>query len=697
MAEFKKIIKTAFLVFSATSISFAIGCNNVTSLASTSENKKKHDDKNKQNSNDSNLNQNINQNQPKTTTSENPVLASANVNNKPTDTQKLETKEENSNNSINVSSNTISNQTEKNDSEPKKQLNNTKQNTQKNTIDNWADDNANNFLNLVAKDKLNELISQNQKLFYDYKSKRILLMPTETRYLNQKSLPDDRSPLYIFELNDNNTEYQLANDENPINTNKSGKVFINSLINYQKDGDFVIVKYRIAKYISGQDPKISERVYQNKFNLKQEDQSAENKDKIIPKPTANANQYQSVTVATPTPNTIKDKTQITSENKSVFVRPPFGVKFQVVSHSDCPPIVVVFDHLDSPGPKTNSSYYESKVLTNSSLFHQRFGNLEVPKNGAQEFSEFMALPNVLEFYKKLSGNDESLVIFGGDTNIDAKNFKIDKYFPQEVNKVLVSQTNTPLKDWYTSLNTKGGYSNPYDKMYYLNGEDASYNTITTEDNPNLIYKIDIYKIFNEFFDRSDRPTNKSYNWYDSSNSKGNYDSNIRNKISDHAPVFVDVKLNHITLATAPSLVSEYLKAKNTLRISHWNILNYGNKNVNKYASAKDLKIKAIAEVIKKSGFDITGLTEINNGNGESVKLILNELNKDGGNYKLIIQNQKDTIWTNNYRFFSGAQTEQVAIIYNANVLNLSNFNTINQPFASYLSEFPLYGEVTQLK
>ncbi|MGZ9755566.1 hypothetical protein ACXYRP_00925 [Mycoplasma sp. 5912] len=374
------------------------------------------------------------------------------------------------------------------------------------------------------------------------------------------------------------------------------------------------------------------------------------------------------------------------KNQTVFVRPPFGVKFEIKNNTQMPPIITVFDHLDSPGAKlkNSSKYSESFVKTTSELYKSRFNNLVVKKNGAQEFSEFVAIPQLLNYYKNLDSNNESLVIFGGDTNIDSSNFKVDKYFSSDVHRVLVSDS-PKNPDWYTSLNTKSGYANPYDKMYYLNGEDSYYDTITTSDDANLKFKVDTYKAFKEYI--------KNTNQYAGYDKDKNFNWNIRYRISDHAPVFTDVKVKNITVNTAKSTDSNYPKPANTIRIAHWNIENYGKKTTD-YKSTADFKIDAIATLIKKVGFDVIGLTEINDKQGNSVNYILDELNKNGGNYKLILQPREQTLWQDTkYAFFQGGATEQIAIIYNANVLQPTNFTKTNQNSASFRESINLYGEV----
>ncbi|WP_322910992.1 hypothetical protein [Mycoplasmopsis felis] len=373
------------------------------------------------------------------------------------------------------------------------------------------------------------------------------------------------------------------------------------------------------------------------------------------------------------PNTGSDLNSYQS-NKTVFVRPPFGARFKLKNNTNAPSIITIFDHLDSPGKTSNSRYIEGNV---------EHKTLKGGKNGSQEFSEFIAIPQVMNYFKGLANETNSLIMFSGDTNIDAKNFHFDNVFPSNINKV----TNSLKKDYYTSLNTKGGYANPYDKMYYINGEDEFYDTVSDTDNPNIKFKVDIYKAFEEF-NITNNPEN--FNWWTRNNSKN---SNIRSKISDHAPVFTDIKLKH-THSTSTSTTSFYPKENNTLRISHWNILNYGNNNSN-YETEKDLKILSIASIIKQSGFDITGLTEINNGAGDSVDLILKELNKNNGNYKSIKQPVNDTEWAGTaYKHFDGNAQEQVVIIYNADVLVPTNFEKINQPSATFKELIDLYGTIT---
>ncbi|QKT05443.1 hypothetical protein [Mycoplasma sp. OR1901] len=373
--------------------------------------------------------------------------------------------------------------------------------------------------------------------------------------------------------------------------------------------------------------------------------------------------------------------QENSINETVFVRPPFGAIFELKNHNNFPNIVTIFDHLDSPGKKNNNRYRETSANTNE-LSHKSNGS----SLGSQEASEFLAIPKLMKYYKKHS-NDNSLVIFGGDTNIENDNFNLDKNFDSDIEKVLT--TLGIGQKYFTSINRDGtGYVQPYDKMFYLNGENNYYDVINDKDDPKLDFKIDIIKEFNKF---SNKEEFKLMKWYKRSE---NENWNIRNRLSDHAPVYLDLNVKTNERINTSNAIINPKKDSNHLRIAHWNILNYGNDDLNKYRREKEFKYKAIAKFIDNSGFDIVGLTEINDNGSVAVDLILEELNKNNHNkYKKIVQSVDDSSWKNTkYSHFDGKQTEQIVIIYNSEILNSVNFNN-NKNHLTYREKIKLYGEI----
>ncbi|MBU4691115.1 hypothetical protein [Mycoplasma zalophi] len=313
----------------------------------------------------------------------------------------------------------------------------------------------------------------------------------------------------------------------------------------------------------------------------------------------------------------KDRSQLTSlaKKETIFVRPPFAAKFLLKANNK--DITVVFDHLDSPDRRESKKYNEplpAQSLADSNVSYQ---NLK--KQGAQEVSEFLAIDDVLKYYK-----DEfksALTIFGGDTNIKNDNYYLARKFPNEIESTLENSLHLKRhkEKYLTSLGTKGNYANQYDKMFFINADKENFEVDTIKDDQLKQFKVDIYKTFKYFIEKS------ILKRYDDFKEAKNDNLTIRNRISDHAPVFTDVNLKNITtintIKVDKKLVQDfegYRKKDNTLRIAHWNILNY------KGGVAKSL---AIANIIYKSGFDIVGLTEINDNQGASVQQIVDNLNK----------------------------------------------------------------------
>ncbi|WP_027121000.1 hypothetical protein [Mycoplasma leonicaptivi] len=369
------------------------------------------------------------------------------------------------------------------------------------------------------------------------------------------------------------------------------------------------------------------------------------------------------------------------ENKTVFVRPPFGAKFKLKG-VDLPPIVTVFAHLDSPGTKTGFKNSTSK--TESKYVEETAKRDDVKinaKNGAQEISEFFNIPHILNIYRFESNKENSLVIFGGDTNIDKKNFSLDKVFPNEVHRVLRNLGEEGELKYFTSLgHLVDSYRHPYDKMYYLNGEDENYDVINQKDNPELKFKVDIWKGFED----------QIWSKQEMQDLNGYQDVSVRWKaVSDHAPVFVDVNIKKGDITSNESTVVNYPKNnKNLIRIAHWNILKYNGSD------SELFKENAIAQLIAKTGMDIVGFTEVSLGSGEKVQRILDILNnKLNKNFKMVIQDRDEATWNNTgYDHFTQETSEQIVIIYDANIFDLDKFRNKKNGL-SFKETFKTYGVV----
>ena len=373
----------------------------------------------------------------------------------------------------------------------------------------------------------------------------------------------------------------------------------------------------------------------------------------------------------PTPEP-KENDHKANHNQTHFVRPPFIAKFKI-KNTDFS-IATIFNHLDSPGSRKKEKYIEPKpsILLADSSNKQS----DLNKQGAQEVSEFLGLIDVINENKDLA----NFVIYGGDTNIKNENFYLARKYPENIQFTL--DRNLKLKKYdqkfLTSLGTRGGYSEQYDKMFFINQLPNTFKPkIIT--NGLLPYKVDIYRTFNDVISKAELEKLKGWK------SKKNDKSTIRSQISDHAPVFTDVVFSNPieTLKVNEALRKNQTlsKEQNTIRIAHWNILNFGGPN-------QDAKTMAIATTINKSGFDIIGLTEINDGRGNYVQNIVKLLNKYAGKerYKFVLQNKKDTNIRPEYlqsNKFGKAQQEQVAVIYDS-----QNFEFVSSQ--SYLKPIKYY-------
>ncbi|QJR44343.1 hypothetical protein [Mycoplasma miroungirhinis] len=356
--------------------------------------------------------------------------------------------------------------------------------------------------------------------------------------------------------------------------------------------------------------------------------------------------------------TERNKLTSLQKNETIYVRPPFGAKFLIKANNK--DLSVVFDHFDSPDKRKKDKYKEKSP--SFSLVDSNTKKSDLNKQGAQEVSEFLGIENLLKYYR-----DEfksSLTIFGGDTNIKNENYYLARKFSDEIESTL--DKNLKFKGYgekyLTSLGTKGNYSNQYDKMFFINNDKENFGIDTIKGDTVKEYKIDIYKTFKYFIEKD---ILKRLNDFKESK---NDNLTIRNRISDHAPVFSDVNLKNVTkienIKVDSTLLQGYeglRKSDKTLRIAHWNILNYNG------GKAKSL---AIANIIYKSGFDLVGLTEINDKAGETVKEIVDNLNTldNSQRFKFIVQNREDTIipqFLIDQQRFGKDQTEQVAIIYDS--------------------------------
>lgn len=342
------------------------------------------------------------------------------------------------------------------------------------------------------------------------------------------------------------------------------------------------------------------------------------------------------------------------EGKTHFVRVPYYVKLHLNNTNKT--IGLWANHLDSPDNKG------SEPEASSSL---RSKYRRIRSQGAQEVSEFLALKDVLQ-----TPTNDDFIIYGGDTNIKNENYFLINEILNNTNikSTLSTKENLANKKKYnetflTSLGRTGNYSHQYDKMMFINNDENSFNPTIVENN-HKPFKINIFRTFDHIISKQE--LNFSYD------AKSNSDhSIIRNKISDHAPVLTDIE-NNFNIST--SSVGDKLKTnqnlgkkKNTIRIGHWNILNYSGNDDNQDSIAKT---RAITETIKKAGFDAIALTEINDGAGETAAKTLKKYLPN--HYEIAVQEAKYTKINKHYldtKRFGKLQQEQVIVVYNKNVFS----------------------------
>lgn len=344
---------------------------------------------------------------------------------------------------------------------------------------------------------------------------------------------------------------------------------------------------------------------------------------------------------------------------SGYVRPPVGVEFSF-KNDETKKFVSTYSHFDSPGvSKTEKAWSVDKT------------------QGEQEVSEAKNIVNVLDYFKQYFNNEN--IFFMGDTNIKYKNQNAafnETYLNQQGYNFLFEDD----KNYSTSLSsTFNNFANPYDKIIYKlkdfyqskNYDDLSSALVSNVDNGFLIntYKT-LPTISNPAYSGNGWINVDEKQLWQTTDNK--YDENdlfyryVKYGISDHIPVGLNIKDN----------------ANNEARIGFWNVLNlsFTDSEIQSDSSKVETPTKQkanahtrnLADIIYNANFDLIGLVEINKNtplkNFEYFIKYLNDKNKTKDNGKLY--EGFLTINTNSSVASSG-QTEQVAIIYNANLLKLN--------------------------
>ncbi|QJG67259.1 MnuA family membrane nuclease [Mycoplasma phocoenae] len=228
-------------------------------------------------------------------------------------------------------------------------------------------------------------------------------------------------------------------------------------------------------------------------------------------------------------------------------RPLYGSLFETIDTKNC--FVAFFGHLDSPDVKAKKSDK-----------HPKEQKSQYKDQGTQEIAEAKQIAKAFKFYEQNSPENTS-IIFGGDTNIKTHNnnlfnlpeFKdnnIKNYYGNmNIYKKQAAKSWEQYEYYETSLGTKKGYANAYDKLLFLEkpnidiiDEEEKINSIISDNEKkysSVSFKADIANGFNNGL--WDREKYKKL-WQQNSSQNTNYPGDfklIRTKISDHAPIWVD--------------------------------------------------------------------------------------------------------------------------------------------------------------
>lgn len=351
-----------------------------------------------------------------------------------------------------------------------------------------------------------------------------------------------------------------------------------------------------------------------------------------------------------------DENTIVATNNE-YVRPPIGAKFKL-KNSDKEFILNV-SHFDSPGASSSNNELESSISG----------------QGQQEINEAYNIDKVMDWFKENMKSQN--IFFMGDTNIKLNNQ--NKAF-----NVLTLQEKgysflfNDTKDYASSLSTTyNTFANPYDKVIYSLNDfniDNDYQDIASYVKPNLAngFMIDTYKTY-----RKDKTESNWISYENLWNKEGNTDTQnlynyIKYGVSDNVPVGLDIQDNQ----------------NNRVRLGFWNTLNFSlaeetiksnydissNTSIIISKAKKNAHARNIADIIYNANYDLIGFVEINNGTPNSnLQNFINYLNS------------KNTKSKTNNKIYSGfltkatnssiaskGQIEQVAFIYNSNVLELDS-------------------------
>ncbi|UUM18985.1 endonuclease/exonuclease/phosphatase family protein [Mycoplasma sp. 1018B] len=200
-----------------------------------------------------------------------------------------------------------------------------------------------------------------------------------------------------------------------------------------------------------------------------------------------------------------------------YTRPPYGIFVETLG-KEKNDFTFVAAHFDSPGIRRS---------TNNEIREHSVPNLR--NLGAQEADEALNTINVMNYFDKHDGNNDDL-IFMGDTNINERHHDIlfDNLLNNGYKNLIDKKINTSLG---TTFNR---YSNSYDKIFIK----SNLKTKNAQTYPLYQFLDDQiypgYNNFNQWKNFIDQYRKNPYS------SDANY---IRNVISDHNPIYVDLILD----------------------------------------------------------------------------------------------------------------------------------------------------------
>ncbi|VEU75104.1 Membrane nuclease MnuA [Mycoplasmopsis maculosa] len=126
---------------------------------------------------------------------------------------------------------------------------------------------------------------------------------------------------------------------------------------------------------------------------------------------------------------------------------------------------------------------------------------------------------------------------------------------------------------------------------------------------------------------------------------------------------------------------DVLDETKSIRIMHWNILNFGGEKHIK----NSFKFYALSEIIRKSNSSIIGLTEVNFNDGDKISKLVEQINNDDNSnrFKFIIQSENEAVSK-----IHNNSKELIAIIYDSTKVKPVEFTNgrIGESFNQNISD-----------